>query len=88
MKINANKKPQPVAVQAGLPAPNVISINVSDEPWLTREQVAERLQLTPNQIYQLTRRRCRNPLPCYKAGIYQRFRWSEVEAWMIQNKAA
>ncbi len=40
----------------------------SSEPILTIEQVAERLQLKPSTIYELTRRRNRRPLPVLRAG--------------------
>ena len=59
-----------------------------DEKWLTREQVGQRLQFTSEQVYRLTRRSCRNPLPFYKVGRYQRFKLSEIETWMKSNKKA
>jgi hypothetical protein len=40
------------------------------EPILVAEEVAERLRLRPSSIYQLTRRRNRHPLPCFKVGKY------------------
>ena len=54
------------------------------EPILTIEQVAERLQLRPSTVYELTRRRNRHPLPVLRAGKFLRFRWSEIEAWLNQ----
>jgi excisionase family DNA binding protein len=55
----------------------------SSEPILTIEQVAERLQLKPSTVYELTRRRSRRPLPVLRVGKFLRFRWSEIEAWLV-----
>jgi len=63
--------------------PPVVSIQ-SSEPILTIEQVAERLQLKPSTIYELTRRRNSRPLPVLRAGKFLRFRWSEIEAWLTE----
>ena len=60
----------------------VVSIQ-SSEPILTIEQVAERLQLKPSTVYELTRRRSRRPLPVLRVGKFLRFRWSEIEAWLV-----
>jgi excisionase family DNA binding protein len=63
----------------------VVSIQ-SSEPILTIEQVAERLQLKPSTVYELTRRRSRRPLPVLRAGKFLRFRWSQIEAWLVQRE--
>ena len=63
----------------------VVSIQTS-EPILTIEQVAERLQLKPSTAYELTRRRSRHPLPVLRVGKFLRFRWSEIEAWLVQRE--
>jgi excisionase family DNA binding protein len=55
---------------------------------LTGEQVATQLQISPDTVYELTRRRCRNPLPFIKVGKYLRFRWSDVERWLDDGKVA
>jgi excisionase family DNA binding protein len=65
----------------------VVSIP-SSEPILTIEQVAERLQLKPSTVYELTRRRSRHPLPVLRAGKFLRFRWSEVERWLDESRGA
>lgn len=52
------------------------------EPILTREQVADRLQLPPSTIYELTRRRNARPMPVLRVGKYLRFRWSDIERWL------
>jgi excisionase family DNA binding protein len=58
------------------------------EPILTGEQVAERLQLKPSTIYELTRRRNRGPLPAMRTGKFLRFKWSEVERWLMESREA
>jgi excisionase family DNA binding protein len=63
----------------------VVSIQ-SSEPILTIEQVAERLQLKPSTVYELTRRRSRRPLPVLRVGKFLRFRRSEIEAWLVQRE--
>jgi len=63
----------------------VVSI-ASSEPILTVEQVAERLQLKPSTVYELTRRRNGRPLPVLRAGKFLRFRWSEVERWLDESR--
>jgi excisionase family DNA binding protein len=77
-----------------LPVPvSAVSIRTADrfppnEPILTADQVAERLQLKPSTIYELTRRRNQRPLPALKAGKFLRFRWSEVEQWLDESRRA
>jgi excisionase family DNA binding protein len=58
------------------------------EPILTREQLAERLQLEPSTVYELTRRRNKHPLPAMKAGKVLRFYWSDVERWLRGEEVA
>ena len=73
-----------ISQPSALPVP----ISVSHEPILTGEQVAERLQLEPSTIYELTRRRNRRPLPALRAGKFLRFKWSEVERWLNESREA
>lgn len=56
------------------------------EPVLTPEQVAERLQIKAQTIYQLTRRRSLRPMPVLKVGKYLRFRWSDIERWLDEGR--
>jgi excisionase family DNA binding protein len=58
----------------------------SSEPILTIEQVAERLQLRPSTVYELTRRRSRHPLPVLRVGKFLRFRWSQIEHWLNESQ--
>jgi len=56
---------------------------------LTPDQLAERLQVSRNWIYEKTRCRGRNgnPLPCLKLGRYLRFAWTDVCAWLRASNA-
>jgi len=57
------------------------------EPVLTLEQVAERLQLKPETVRELLRKRGnRKPLPSLKAGKFLRFRWSHIERWLDESQ--
>ena len=57
---------------------------------LTPQQLAERLQVKPSWIYEQTRHRSavRNPdpLPHIKMGLYLRFDWRDVLAWLERQK--
>jgi predicted DNA-binding transcriptional regulator AlpA len=52
------------------------------EPWLTKQQVAQRLGLTPRSI----NNRMNDGMPHVHVGGRPRFKWSEVEAWLQDNK--
>ena len=68
-----------------LPASAVASIEI-----LTPQQLAERLQVKPSWVYEQTRNRSgvRNPdpLPHIKMGLYLRFDWRDVLAWLERQK--
>jgi hypothetical protein len=57
---------------------------------LTPQQLAVRLQVKPSWIYEQTRHRSgvRNPdpLPYIKMGLYLRFDWRDVLAWLERQK--
>ncbi len=57
---------------------------------LTPQQLTERLQVKPSWIYEQTRNRSgvRNtdPLPHIKMGLYLRFDWRDVLAWIERQK--
>jgi excisionase family DNA binding protein len=59
-----------------------ISIGLKPENILTPEEVAERLKVPPSWVYEKTRGRCRNPIPCLRLGRYIRFDWQEVINWL------
>ena len=58
----------------------------SFEPILTKEQVAQRLQIKASTVYELARRRSVRPMPVLKVGKYLRFRWSEIEQWLNEGR--
>jgi hypothetical protein len=57
---------------------------------LTPQQLAERLKVKPSWIYEQTRNRSgvRNsdPLPYIKMGLFLRFDWRDVLAWLERQK--
>ena len=57
---------------------------------LTPHQLAQRLQVKPSWVYEQTRNRSgvRNadPLPHIKMGLYLRFDWRDVLAWLERQK--
>ncbi len=79
------KNQQPVNVSSAGVHPTPTEL-LSFEPILTPEQVAERLQIKPRTVYELTRRRSARPLPVLKVGKYLRFRWSEIEQWLNEGR--
>jgi excisionase family DNA binding protein len=52
---------------------------------LTGEEVAGRLKINPRTVYELTRSRCRHPLPAHRTGKTLRFNWPEVVAWFLES---
>lgn len=58
------------------------------EDILTPTQLAKRLQVTLNWVYEKTRRRkTDNPMPHLKLGRYLRFFWSDICAWVRTRTA-
>jgi hypothetical protein len=58
---------------------------------LTPEQLAERLQVGVNWVYEKSRTRGNhnhNPLPVLRCGRYLRFSWPDVCAWLRSNNSA
>lgn len=57
---------------------------------LTIAQVAERLQLSPRRIYELTRERNRvnqkYPLPMIRIGRSVRFKAADIDGWIEKLK--
>jgi hypothetical protein len=46
---------------------------VKAEDIITPEQLAARLKVSDSWVYEKTRGRCRNPIPCRRLGCYVRF---------------
>jgi len=57
---------------------------------LTPEQLAQRLQVGVNWVYEKSRARGAHsgrPLPCLRMGRYLRFYWPDVCEWMRGHEA-
>ena len=52
------------------------------EEILTPDQLAQRLQVSRAWVFEKTRQRQRNPIPCMRIGKYLRFSWPAVSAWL------
>jgi hypothetical protein len=54
---------------------------------LTPEQLAKRLQVGVNWVYEKSRSRGKhgNPLPVLRCGRYLRFSWPDVCSWLRSN---
>ena len=64
-----------------------ISPRLKSEDILTPEEVAARLKVPESWVYEKTRVRCRNPIPCLRLGRYIRFDWLAVIAWLTAASA-
>jgi len=64
-----------------------ISVRLKAEDILTPEEVAVRLKVPESWVYEKTRVRCRNPIPCLRLGRYIRFDWNAVIAWLTEESA-
>ncbi len=69
----------------GLPAraPGARPIGPSEEPWVTRRQLADHLQVTARWI----ELQHRQGLPHLRRGGIVRYRISDVEAWLLASPA-
>jgi excisionase family DNA binding protein len=52
---------------------------------LTLAEIADRLKVSQRWVYEKTRNRCQNPLPCIRIGRYLRFNWQDVSEWLLQH---
>jgi excisionase family DNA binding protein len=59
-----------------------ISPRLKAEDVLTPEELAARLKVPESWVYEKTRARCRNPMPCLRLGRYIRFDWDAVINWL------
>jgi hypothetical protein len=59
-----------------------ISPGLKSEDILTPEELAARLKVPESWVYEKTRARCRNPIPCLRLGRYVRFDWLAVIKWL------
>ena len=49
---------------------------------LTPKELAERLKVPEGWIFEKTRARCDNPIPCLHMGRFIRFDWPSVVGWL------
>ena len=59
-----------------------VSSLVKAEDILTPEELAARLKVPDSWVYEKTRGRFRNPIPCLRLGRYVRFDWTVVATWL------
>lgn len=74
MKATSRKQ---ASIPAAVPFPPIDPSQI-----LTLAELAERLKVSERWVYEKSRRRCQNPLPCIRIGRYLRFDWLEVSAWL------
>lgn len=55
---------------------------LTNEQILTPEEVAALLRVSESWVYEKSRRRCRDPLPCFRIGRYIRFSRAAVMKWL------
>jgi hypothetical protein len=60
---------------------------VQAEDILKPEELAARLKVPDSWVYEKTRGRCRNPIPCLRLGRYVRFDWTAVATWLTSLRA-
>ena len=52
---------------------------------LTPDELAARLKVRKSWVFEKTRRRAQDPLPCIRVGRYLRFNWPDVESWLQKH---
>jgi predicted DNA-binding transcriptional regulator AlpA len=61
----------------------------SNAVLLTPKQLSEKLSVPVSWIREKSRERARvrdsDPLPIVRLGKYVRFRWSDIEAWLVRQ---
>lgn len=58
----------------------------SDNDLLTVPEVAAILRVRNSWVYERTRRRTRDRIPGFRIGKYWRFRLSDINAWVEENR--
>jgi excisionase family DNA binding protein len=56
-----------------------------NEKWLTVKEVAEYLQLSPDQIYRLAQQ---GKIPASKVGARWRFKRENIDHWMEEQRVS
>ena len=65
--------------------PNAPVCVVVESEILTPVEVAKLLKTSLAWVYEKSRRRNRDPLPCYRIGRYCRYTRGAVLAWMVSH---
>jgi|CZKX01.1.fsa_nt_gi excisionase family DNA binding protein len=73
---------QPKHTGASAAWPEASTSLVQADDILTPEELAARLKVPDSWVYEKTRGRCRNPIPCLRLGRYVRFNWLAVAKWL------
>jgi hypothetical protein len=66
---------QPKHTGASAAWPEASTSLVQADDILTPEELAAKLKVPDSWVYEKTRGRCRNPIPCLRLGRYVRFNW-------------
>jgi hypothetical protein len=61
-------------------------VGKESEPFLSIEEVAERLRTDVGWVREKIRRRCPNPLPAFNLGHHLVFDWAQVEEWVRSSQ--
>jgi hypothetical protein len=59
-----------------------VAMPLSPDDILTPSELASRLKVRTSWIYEKTRDRQRNPIPCFHIGRYLRFSWPDICSWL------
>ena len=78
----------PMSSRSVTAAPLINASSIDPSQILTFAELAERLKVSERWVYEKSRRRCQNPLPCMRIGRYLRFDWISVSAWLRQQERA
>ena len=71
------KKSSVVSISVPVPLPPIDPNQI-----LNLSEISARLKVSERWVYEKTRGRCQNPLPCIRIGRYLRFNWIDVSAWL------
>lgn len=62
------------------------AVPIDPSDILNLKELSERLKVSERWVYEKSRRRCQNPLPCYRIGRYLRFNWTSVSSWLRRQE--
>jgi len=79
-----NVKSQNLTIDYNRLADCIVNAMHQPEPYITIDEVAQRLQLPRSTIYQYTSKK---KIPFYKKGKKLLFRWSKIQSWVEDSTA-